>query len=139
MSAFNLADLFELVAATVPEREALVAGARRLTYAELDRRSNRLARHWQACGVGTGDHVAILACNRAEWIEAMLAAFKLRAVPININFRYVEDELRYMFDNADVVALVYERQFTPRQIGIALKVLSQQGWIAPMRAGEVAA
>ena len=89
MATFNLADLFELVAAAVPEREALVAGARRLTYAGLDRRSNRLARHWQSCGIGAGQHVAILACNRAEWIEAMLAAFKLRAVPININFRYV--------------------------------------------------
>ncbi len=118
MATFNLADLFELVAAAVPEREALVAGSRRLTYAELDRRSNRLARHWQSCGVGAGQHVAILACNRAEWIEAMLAAFKLRAVPININFRYVEDELRYMFDNADVVALLYEREFTPRLVAI---------------------
>ena len=66
MRTFNLADLFELVAATVPEREALVAGARRLTYAELDRRSNRLARHWQSCGVARGQHVAILACNRAR-------------------------------------------------------------------------
>ena len=118
MRTFNLADLFELVAATVPEREALVAGARRLTYAELERRSNRLARHWQSRGVTAGQHVAILACNRAEWIEAMLAAFKLRAVPINVNFRFVEAELRYMFDNADVVALVYERQFTHRLAAI---------------------
>jgi 3-oxocholest-4-en-26-oate---CoA ligase len=118
MSGFNLADLFEKVAVTVPQREALVAGARRLDYGELDRRSNRLASHWLARGIMPGQHIAILSFNRAEWIEAMLAAFKLRAVPININFRYVEEELRYMLDNADVVALVYERQFTPRLLAI---------------------
>jgi len=130
MRTFNLADLFELVAGAVPEREALVAGMRRLSYAELDRRSNRLAQHWQQRGVGAGQHVAILAFNRAEWIEAMLAAFKLRAVPINVNFRYVEEELRYVLDNAEVVALVYERQFTPRLAAIRAGLPRIAHWLA---------
>ena len=112
--AFNLADLFEVVADACPERLALVAGEVRLTYDELDRRANRLAHHLLDHGVGPGDHVGIYAWNRAEWIEAMLGAYKARAVPINVNYRYVEDELRYIFDNADLAALVFERSFTPR-------------------------
>jgi 3-oxocholest-4-en-26-oate---CoA ligase len=111
---FNLADLFEVVADACPERLALVAGEVRLTYDELDRRANRLAHHLLDHGVGPGDHLGIYAWNRAEWIEAMLGAYKARAVPINVNYRYVEDELRYIFDNADLAALVFERSFTPR-------------------------
>ena len=112
--AFNLADLFEVVADAYPERLALVAGAVRLTYGELDRRANRLAHHLLAIGVEPGDHVGIYVWNRAEWIETMLAAYKARAVPINVNYRYVEDELHYLFDNADLVALVHEQEFGPR-------------------------
>jgi fatty-acyl-CoA synthase len=111
--AFNLADLFELVVDTVPDRLALVAGDRRLTYRELDERANRLAHHLAAAGVGPGDPVAIYAWNRAEWIEAMFAAWKIRAVPINVNYRYVADEARYILDNADAVAVVHERSFAP--------------------------
>ncbi|MFM7785946.1 MAG: AMP-binding protein [Gammaproteobacteria bacterium] len=118
MAGFNIADIFERVAATVPDREALVAGERRLSYRALDERSNRLANHWLERGVSPGQHVAILAFNRAEWVEGMLAAFKLRTVPININFRYVEDELRYVLENADAVALLHERQFGPRLAAI---------------------
>lgn len=110
---FNLADLFECVVDAAGEREALVAGQRRLTHGELDRRANRLAHHLAARGVEAGQHMGILAINRAEWVEAMLAAFKIRAVPINVNYRYVESELAYLFDNADLVALVYERRFGP--------------------------
>jgi len=111
---FNLADLVEVVADACPERLAVVAGDVRLTYDELDRRANRLAHHLLDHGVGPGDHVGIYAWNRAEWIEAMLAAYKARAVPINVNYRYVEDELRYIFDNADLAALVFERSFTSK-------------------------
>ena len=111
---FNLADLFEATVDAVPEREALVAGERRVTYAELEARANRLAHHLSASGIRTGEHIGIYAYNRAEWVEALFAAYKLRVVPININFRYVEEELRYLFDNADLVAIVHERRFAPR-------------------------
>ena len=57
---------------------------------------------WPATGIEPGDHVGIYAANSIEWIEALLAIFKIRAVPININYRYVEAELRYLFDNADL-------------------------------------
>jgi acyl-CoA synthetase (AMP-forming)/AMP-acid ligase II len=112
--AFNLADLFELVAGAAADREAMVTDSRRLSYAELDERANRLANHLAEAGVGAGDHVGLQLLNDTEYIEGMLAAFKLRAVPINVNFRYVEKELRYLFDDADLVALVYHRQFGPK-------------------------
>jgi acyl-CoA synthetase (AMP-forming)/AMP-acid ligase II len=110
---YNLADLFELVADTVPERCALVAGDERRTYRELDERANRFANYLRDVGVLPGQHVGIYAYNRAEWAEAFLGCFKARAVPINVNYRYVVDELRYLFDNADLVALVYEAEFGP--------------------------
>lgn len=111
--SFNLADLFELVAEAVPGREALVAGEERRTFAQLDARANRLANHFLGLGMATGAKIGIYGWNRAEWVEAFLAAFKARLVPININYRYVADELRYVFDNADIEALVVERSFLP--------------------------
>src|SRR5438132_3865372 len=115
----NLADLFECVADAVPERTALVCGERRLTFAETDERATRLAHHLLTGGVRQGDHVGLYLYNSTEYIEAALAAYKIRAVPININFRYVEDELRYLFDDADLVALVYHREFAPRVAAVA--------------------
>lgn len=111
MTTFNLADLFEIAADAVPDRTALVAGERRLSYAELDQRATRVGRHLVEAGVGPGDHVAVLSWNRAEWLESMLGAFKARAVPVNVNYRYVEAELAYLLSDAAAVALVAERPF----------------------------
>src|SRR4051812_15839906 len=108
---FNLADMFELVAGAVPDRLAVVAGDTRLSYRQLDERTNRLARHWSS--VEPGAKVAIYGWNRAEWVEAFLAAFKARLIPINVNYRYVADELRYLLDNADAEIVVFERSFAP--------------------------
>ncbi|CAB4888322.1 unannotated protein [freshwater metagenome] len=111
---YNLADLFEVVADAVPDRTAVVAGLQRRTYRELDERASRLANHLHASGVNKGDHVAIHAMNCAEWVEAFFACFKISAVPINVNYRYVEAELRYLYDNADCVAVIVEPQFRSR-------------------------
>ncbi|MCF2531973.1 acyl-CoA synthetase [Yinghuangia soli] len=108
---FNLADLFEAVVDAVPGRPALIAGDVRLTYRQLDERANRVAAHLAASGVRPGDFVGIHAWNRAEWIETMIGVHKARAVPININYRYVEAELRYLFENSGMVALVVERAY----------------------------
>src|SRR5450755_1580761 len=115
---FNLADLFEAVADAVPDRTAVIAGDRRLTYRELDQRANRVAHYLRDVGVRPGQHVGIYAFNRAEWVESMLGCFKARAVPINVNYRYVVEELRYLFDNADLVALVFEAEFGPHVAGV---------------------
>src|SRR5690349_14302592 len=92
----------------------MVCGDRRLTYAEADARANQLAHALAARGIGPGDHVALYLYNGTEYIEAMLAAFKLRAVPINVNYRYVEDELRYLLDDADARAVVFDAEFAPK-------------------------
>jgi len=110
---FNLADLFEIVADTCPDRTALVAGDVRLTYRELDERATRVAQHLRAAGVAPGDWVAILAWNRAEWIEAQHGIYKARNAVVNINYRYVAEELRYLLDNSDAVAIFFERAFAP--------------------------
>ena len=114
MTSFNLADLFDQAVDAWPDREYLVAEGQRRTFAEMEARANRLAHHLAARGVGPGDHVGIYAYNCVEWVEALWAIFKIRAVWININYRYVEEELRYLFDNADLKALVHAREFAPR-------------------------
>lgn len=111
---FNLADLFEAAVDRFPDREAIVCEGERRTYAELEQRANRLAHALAAAGIGPGDHVGIYAQNRVEWVEALWAVFKLRAIWININYRYVRDELRYLMGNADLRALVVERQYAGR-------------------------
>ncbi|MFN8035528.1 MAG: acyl-CoA synthetase [Acidimicrobiia bacterium] len=111
---WNLADLFEAVCDAVPEREALVCDGRRFTFRELDERTTRLAHHLAAQGVGEGDMVGVYTYNGPEFVEAWFAAYKIRAVPVNVNYRYVEGELRYLFDNADLVALVHGREFIGR-------------------------
>jgi acyl-CoA synthetase (AMP-forming)/AMP-acid ligase II len=115
---FNLADLFEHAVDTWPEREYLVAGGERRSYADMEARANRLAHHLAGQGVGPGDHVGIYGLNSVEWIESLWAIFKLRAVWININYRYVEEELAYLFGNADLKALIHDAAFTDRVDGV---------------------
>jgi 3-oxocholest-4-en-26-oate---CoA ligase len=115
---FNLADLWERVVDTVPDHEALVHGARRFTYAQADERATRLAHALASRGIGRGDHVALYLYNGAEYLEGMLAAFKLRAVPVNVNYRYVEDELRYLLTDADAKAVLFHREFAPKLAAI---------------------
>lgn len=112
-TTFNIADLFEMVVDTVPEREALVCGDSRLTYAELEERANRFAHFLKGQGIKAGDHVGLYMYNCVEYLESMMACFKLRAVPVNVNYRYVKDELLYIFDNSNMVACIHHREFIP--------------------------
>jgi acyl-CoA synthetase (AMP-forming)/AMP-acid ligase II len=111
--ALNIADLFEHAADAFGGRMAVACGDRHVTYQELDERTSRLAHHLAGVGVKRDDHVGLYARNSIEAIETLLAAYKLRARAVNINYRYVESELRYMVTDADLVALVYDRQFAP--------------------------
>ena len=116
---YNLADLFEIVADAVPDREAVVQGERRLTFAQIDGRATRLAHHLQSQGVKPGDRVGVYLYNCPEYIEAALAAWKLRAIPVNINYRYVEDELRYLLNDAEPAALVLDAEFVAQANAVA--------------------
>jgi acyl-CoA synthetase (AMP-forming)/AMP-acid ligase II len=111
--ALNFADLFEHAADVFGERVALVSGEQQVTYRELDERTSRLAHYLAGQGVGAGDHVGLYAHNSLEAAETILASCKLRAVAININYRYAGSELQYMFGDADLVALVCDRRYTP--------------------------
>ncbi|MGW4117186.1 acyl-CoA synthetase [Nocardia sp. NPDC004711] len=110
--AFNVADLFEHAVDAVPDRISLICADRQFTYRELDERANRLAHHLAARGIGAGDHVGVYARNSAEALETMLATYKLRAVSVCVNYRYVADEVRYIVENADLQALVHEAQYS---------------------------
>jgi acyl-CoA synthetase (AMP-forming)/AMP-acid ligase II len=110
---FNIADMYEMVADKIPTRDALVCGDQRATFVELEQRANKLAHYLEQQGVNAGDHVGLYLYNCNEYLEGMLACFKIRAVPINVNYRYVKDELLYIFDNADMVACIHNQEFTP--------------------------
>ncbi|MFC1442587.1 acyl-CoA synthetase [Streptacidiphilus sp. N1-10] len=117
---FNLADLFEQAVDHFPGREAITCaradgpGVQRRTFAELDERANRLAHHLQESGVGPGDRVGVYALNRAEWVESLLAICKIRAVCVNVNYRYVADELSYLLAMAEPVAMIFHERFAPQ-------------------------
>src|SRR5215813_12078657 len=109
--ALNIADLFEHAADAVPERLAIACGDADVTYRELEARSNQLAHYLASADVGPGNHVGIYGRNSIELIESFLACYKLRAIPVNVNYRYVEAELRYLFTEAELVALAFDRGF----------------------------
>jgi len=129
----NLADVFETVVAAVPDGLALVVRAAdgdecRLTFAELDARVNQLAHALAGLGVREGDHVGCHLYDGNQYIETTLAAFKLRAVPVNVNFRYVDEELIYLFDNADLKVVVTEPDLEER----AARAAATLSWPCPV-------
>ncbi|CCK32557.1 Long-chain-fatty-acid--CoA ligase FadD19 [Streptomyces davaonensis JCM 4913] len=118
---YNLADLFESVVDAVPDREALVyldhpgTGAeRRLTYAELDAAANRIGHHLLDSGIRPGEHLGLHLYNGVEYLQTVLGCLKARIVPVNVNYRYVEEELVYLYRDADLVAVVFDAEFADR-------------------------
>ncbi|WP_068055748.1 acyl-CoA synthetase [Nocardia xishanensis] len=110
----NIADLVEHAIDLMPDRVALADDSREVTYAQLEERANKLAHYLLEQGVQPGDKVGIYSRNTIEAVEAMVAVFKARAVMINVNYRYVENELQYIFDNSDMVALIHERRYSDK-------------------------
>jgi acyl-CoA synthetase (AMP-forming)/AMP-acid ligase II len=127
---FNLALTQEAVSAAVPDREYLIWRDRRFTYSQLTDRSRRLASYLHQRGLGVHvereqhvghesgqDHIALYMRNCNEFIEAMLGAFKSRTVPVNVNYRYVADELRYLFEDAGACGDLSRRLRTDARAG----------------------
>src|SRR5215468_5052881 len=140
--ALNFADLFEHAADVFGERTAVASAERQVTYRELDERTNQLAHHLAGIGVGAGSHVGLYAHNSIEAAETLIASCKLRAVAININYRYTENELQYMFADADLAALVCDRQLAPRAAaasraasGLCGIVVIEDGGVADLSGG----
>ena len=107
-STFAFADLWEAISASVPNRTALVSAEHRLSFAELNDRAARLAGWMKEQGVGPGTYVGVQMRNRAEHVEAMLAAYKLRAIPVNINYRLGPAELHYLYSDCGLVGVLHD-------------------------------
>ncbi len=104
---WNLATVWESVADSLADRAALVSGSTSRTWREFDERSARLAAAMQSAGLGHNSKVAQYAYNSNEYSEGVFATLKLRAIPVNVNYRYTEDELLYLLDNSDAEALIF--------------------------------
>ncbi len=113
MAAWHLADIWENVARAVPDEPAIVQGDRRYSWREYEDRAARLAQVYTGYGLKPGAKIALYAHNCAEYMEAQFAAFKARLCPINVNYRYLEDELVYIIENSDSEALVFQARFAP--------------------------
>lgn len=132
---FNFADVHEAIASAIPDREALVFRDRRFTHRELADRTRRLANYLLSRGVTVReeraslaghesgqDHVALYLYNGNEYLEGMLGAWKARAASLNVNYRYVEEELLYLFENSQARAVVYHAEFAPQIAAIREKL-----------------
>ena len=112
MPGWNFASVWDGIAAIVPDRDAIVCGARRVTWGEFSERSARLAWHLKTAGrLEPGDKVAIDLTNRPEYLETFYAALKLGCVPVNVNFRYQANEVEYLLDNSDAKVVVHGPEF----------------------------
>jgi len=129
MAGWNFADAWEAVAETLPDAPALLHGDRVVTWADLDARADGVARALLDAGVAEGTSVAQYLTNRPEYLESVFAAFKLGLPPVNTNYRYVDDELVYLWDNADTSAVVFEGRFAERIEGIRDRVPRVRAWL----------
>jgi fatty-acyl-CoA synthase len=138
----NLAWLHEAIAAAAPERECLVFRDRRLSWADVTDRTRRLAEVLRRAGLGCHvergalanwesgqDHVALYLHNGNEYLEGMLGAFKARCVPVNVNYRYVDEELVYLFENARARAVIYHARFAPTLARLRAQLTDVALWI----------
>jgi 3-oxocholest-4-en-26-oate---CoA ligase len=138
----NLAWLHEAIAAAVPERECLVFRDRRLSWADVNDRTRRLADVLRRAGLGCHrersalenwdsgqDHVALYLYNGNEYLEGMVGSFKARCVPVNVNYRYVEEELVYLFENSRARAVIYHACFAPTLARIRALLPDVSLWI----------
>ncbi len=110
----NLATVWEAVADAVGDAPALLRGGRVTTWSTFEQRAARLAEVFAANGIGHDAKVACYLYNGDEYLETTFAAFKVRAVPVNVNYRYLEAELEYLLDNSDARAVVFDVDFADR-------------------------
>src|SRR4051812_6536598 len=108
MSAWTNANIWESVAAAIPDQPAIVQGDRVVSFADFDAQADALAAHLLAAGLGRHAKVAVYATNCPEFLIAYYAAFKAGLAPFNVNYRYGPAELRYLLDNGDAEAVVFE-------------------------------
>lgn len=129
MPGWNFAEIWEVCAAQVPDAPAQVQGNRTVTWADFDRRANGVAQFLLDAGVAHQDKVAQYLFNCPEYMESQFACFKAGLATVNTNYRYVDDELTYLWDNADTVAVVFHGTFTERIEGLRARVPDIRVWL----------
>jgi 3-oxocholest-4-en-26-oate---CoA ligase len=137
--ALNMADLFEHAVDAFPERVALICRDRQVSYRGLEDEANRLAHHLAAQGIGPGGHVGLYARNSVEAVTAMLATIKLRAVVININYRYLAQELAYHLADARPAVLIHDKDLAPAVDAAVLAGMGPAGLARVVIGGDYAA
>ena len=128
-SNWNFADVWEVVAEVHPEATAITQGDRRITWHELDARADGVASALLDAGLGRQAKVAQYLYNSPEYLESLYAAFKAGMVPVNTNYRYTEDELTYLWDNADVEAVVLHGSFAERAAEVRPRLPGIKAWL----------
>jgi len=123
----HFATVWEAIADAIPDRAALVHGETRRTWRELDDRAARLAGALQERGIGPDSKVAQYLYNGNEYLESCFAAFKIGAVPVNASYRYLEEELVYLLDNADVEVLFFHGALGERVAKVADRLPKLRG------------
>jgi len=129
MSGWNFADIWETVAQQVPDAPAQIQGQRQITWADFDRRANGVARAMLEAGLEEQEKVAQYLYNCPEYLESMFAAFKAGMAPVNTNYRYLDDELLYLWDNADAACVVFHGTFTERVDAIRDQLPKVKLWL----------
>jgi fatty-acyl-CoA synthase len=129
MSAWNYATTWEIAADNLPDSPALLQGDRVITWKEFDRRADGLARTLLDAGAVQQDKVAQYLYNCPEYLESMFACFKAGLVPVNTNYRYADEELVYLWDNADAVAVMFHGTFSERIEGIRDRLPKIKTWL----------
>lgn len=135
MAGWTFAEVWEAIAAAVPERTVQVHGPRRLTWRDFDRRANALAADLLGAGLGEGAKVAAYLTNAPEYLETYYAAFKAGLAPVNTNYRYGPEELLYLFDNADAEAIVFHASFAAQLEPIRGRLPKVKAWLAVAEPG----
>jgi fatty-acyl-CoA synthase len=128
-NGWNFADVWELIADLQPDKPAIVHGDRRPTWAEFDRRADSIARALLDAGAERQDKVAQYLYNCPEYLESVYASFKAGLVPVNTNYRYGDEELVYLWDNADAVAVMFHGAFADRIDVIRARVPKVRLWL----------
>lgn len=129
MSGWNFADQWELIADKFPDAPALIQGDRRISWSEFDQRADALARYLLDAGARHQDKVALYVYNAPEYMEGCFAAYKASLVPVNTNYRYMDDELAYLWDNADAMAVIFHGSFVPRVEAVRSRLPGVKHWI----------
>jgi len=126
---WNFAEVWETVADTIPNAPSAIHGERRLTWSDTERRANGIAHYLLELGVGHQDKVAHYLYNAPEYMESTFAILKAGLVPVNTNYRYSDDELAYLWDNADAVAVIFHGVFSERIAGLRGRVPGVRAWL----------